>query len=153
MEFLAQYGYLGIFLASFFAATILPLSSEIVLSILLVNGLNAPLLVAVATLGNVLGALVNYLLGYSGGILFKRRISTASAAEVDASLTRFEKYGTISLLFAWVPVIGDPLTFAAGVLRVNITLFIILVTAGKLGRYLFLTYITLKAIPVSSLIL
>ena len=147
MEFLAQYGYLGIFLASFLAATILPLSSEIVLSILLVSGLNAPLLIAVATLGNVLGALVNYILGYSGGILFKRKFSTTSEADVDASLARFEKYGTISLLFAWVPVIGDPLTVAAGVLRVNIILFTLLVTAGKLGRYLVLSYIILEKTP------
>ena len=148
MEFLAQYGYLGIFIASFLAATVLPLSSEIVLSILLVNGLNAPLLVAVATVGNVLGALVNYMLGYSGGILFKRKISTASAGDLDASLARFEKYGTISLLFAWLPVIGDPLTVAAGILRVNITLFILLVTAGKLGRYLVLSFIFLEKTPL-----
>jgi membrane protein YqaA with SNARE-associated domain len=63
MEFLAEFGYIGLFASSFLAATILPLSSEIVLSVLLLNGLNPISLVAVATIGNVLGSVVNYGLG------------------------------------------------------------------------------------------
>lgn len=147
MEFLAQYGLIGLFCAAFLAATILPLSSEVVLTVLLLNSLNPTMLVAVATLGNVLGSSVNYGLGYGGGLFFKRKFSTASENEVNAALARFEKYGTISLLFAWVPVIGDPLTVAAGVLRVNIALFLILVTAGKLGRYIVLSYFILENAP------
>ncbi|QJB57098.1 YqaA family protein [Pseudodesulfovibrio sp. zrk46] len=140
MEFLAQYGYLGLFTASFLAATILPLSSEVVLGALLAGGLDPFSLVGVAATGNVLGAVVNYWLGYGGGELFKRKFSTASEDEVNASLARFEKYGAGSLLFAWVPVIGDPLTVAAGVLRVNFPLFLLLVTIGKLGRYVAIAY-------------
>jgi membrane protein YqaA with SNARE-associated domain len=143
MEFLAEYGYIGLFASSFLAATILPLSSEIVLSVLLLNGLNPILLVAVATIGNVLGSVVNYGLGFGGGKLFKRKLSTASEAEVNASLARFEKYGIFSLLFAWMPIIGDPLTVAAGVLRVSIPLFLLLVTLGKFGRYVVISYMIL----------
>jgi membrane protein YqaA with SNARE-associated domain len=143
MEFLAEYGYIGLFASSFLAATILPLSSEIVLSVLLLNGLNPISLVAVATIGNVLGSIVNYGLGFGGGELFKRKFSTASEAEVNASLARFEKYGTFSLLFAWMPIIGDPLTVAAGVLRVSIPLFLLLVSLGKFGRYVVISYMIL----------
>lgn len=141
MEFLIDYGYFGLFAASFLAATILPLSSEVVLSALLLGGLSPASLVAVATAGNVLGAVTNYALGYTGGELFKRKFSTASESEVNASLARFEKYGTASLLFAWVPVIGDPLTVAAGVLRVNFLVFMVLVTIGKLGRYVAIAWL------------
>ncbi|WP_419175408.1 YqaA family protein [Desulfosediminicola sp.] len=147
MEFLAQYGYLGLFSSAFLAATLLPLSSEVVLSVLLYNELSPMLLVIVATLGNVLGSVVNYGMGLGGGKLFKKKFSTASEKEVNAALSRFEKYGTYSLLFAWVPGIGDPLTVAAGVLRVNFILFLLLVTAGKLGRYIVLSYLVLKNMP------
>ncbi len=139
MEFLIQFGYLGLFTAAFLAATILPFSSEIVLSALILGGLDPVLLVAVATCGNVLGSVTNYGLGYGGGELFKRKFSTASENEVNASLARFEKYGTASLLLAWVPVIGDPLTVAAGVLRINFFIFLFLVTVGKLARYVVIS--------------
>jgi membrane protein YqaA with SNARE-associated domain len=108
----------------------------VVLSVLLVNGLNPSLLVLVATSGNVLGSVVNYALGYTGGKLFKKKFATASEDQINASLARFERFGVISLLFAWVPVIGDPLTAAAGVLKINLPLFLLLVTIGKLGRYI-----------------
>lgn len=97
------------------------------------------LLVAVATCGNVLGSVTNYGLGYGGGKFFKRKFSTASEIEVNASLARFERFGTASLLFAWVPVVGDPLTVAAGVLRINFWIFLLLVTIGKLGRYVVIS--------------
>ncbi|MGP0566674.1 MULTISPECIES: YqaA family protein [unclassified Nitrospina] len=133
------------FTAAFLAATILPLSSEVVLSALLLNGLTPSVLVAIATLGNVLGSVVNYGLGYGGTKLFKRNFSSTSKREIDTALARYQKYGTTSLLFAWVPVIGDPLTVAAGVLRVNLSTFLLLVTIGKLGRYVVITYITLNS--------
>lgn len=143
MDLLAQYGYAGIFIASFLAATILPLSSEIVLSILLLNGLNPSILIVVATVGNVLGAVLNYWLGFYGGLIFKRKFSTASESEVSTSLLRMKKYGVASLLLAWAPIIGDPLTVAAGVLRVNLVIFLFLVTIGKCGRYVVLSYLIL----------
>lgn len=140
MEYLIQFGPLGLFLAAFLAATILPLSSEIVLGSLLVSGLSPSMLVGVATAGNVLGSVVNYGMGYGGSVLFAR-YKPASEAELNKSLERFRKWGTPSLLLAWVPVIGDPLTVAAGVLKVNLPLFLALVTAGKLARYVAVVYV------------
>ncbi|MEC4684303.1 MAG: YqaA family protein [Nitrospirota bacterium] len=143
MEFFTDFGYLGLFLASFLAATILPLSSEVVLGYLLANGYNPAMTVGVATVGNVLGACLNYAVGLWGSGLFIRRILRVSEDEFAGAKKRFEKYGVASLLFAWVPIIGDPLTFAAGALRINIAVFLVLVTTGKLIRYFVVGYAVL----------
>lgn len=144
MEGFTEYGYVGLFLAALLAATILPLSSEAVLGALLLNGWDASVLVAVATTGNVLGAFTNYALGYWGSKAFVRRVLRTSEEDFEKAERRFRKYGVMSLLFAWVPVIGDPLTLVAGVLRINIWVFFVLVTAGKLARYLTVSYLVLQ---------
>ena len=143
MEYFIELGYVGLFLSAFLAATILPLSSELVLTLLLVNGLNPNILVAVATAGNALGSFANYAIGFWGSLFAVRKILKVSEEKFEHSKHRFEKYGVWSLLFAWVPVIGDPLTLIAGVLRINLLLFFVLVTIGKLGRYMVVTYVTL----------
>jgi membrane protein YqaA with SNARE-associated domain len=140
MDFLAELGYLGLFLASFLAATILPLGSEVVLTALLLNDWNPAALVAVATVGNVLGAFVNYALGYWGSKLIALKVLRTSEEAFERAEARFRRYGLVSLLFAWVPVIGDPLTLVAGVLRVSIPWFFVLVATGKFLRYLAVSY-------------
>lgn len=135
MEFLINYGYLGLFLAAFLAATILPLSSELILTGLLLNGLSPEWLVVVATIGNVLGSLTNYALGYWASTAVIQKWLRMSAADFVKAETRFKKYGIASLLFAWVPIIGDPITVIAGILRVKLLWFITLVTIGKFLRY------------------
>ena len=144
MDYLSELGYPGLLLASFLAATILPLSSEVVLSVLLLNGLSPALLITVATIGNVLGSFTNYAVGYWGGGLYARKVLKISEQEFARSEQRFRKYGVVSLLFAWVPVIGDPLTVIAGVLRVRLLWFFLLVTAGKLTLYIVVSYIILQ---------
>ncbi len=141
MEYLAEFGYIGLFVAAFLAATILPLSSEIVLTALLHIGLPPTTLVIVATTGNVVGSLINYAIGYWAGKKLAKRWLKVSDDDFRQSKQRLEKYGLFSLLFAWVPVVGDPLTVIAGVLRIKLVWFIILVTAGKLSRYIVITYI------------
>nr|NJM01208.1 DedA family protein [Desulfobacula sp.] len=136
MEFLAEYSYLGLFLSSFLAATLLPLSSELVLGILLKQGANPHLTLLVATFGNVLGSVVNYGLGAFGGRMILHRFWRIKEPEIHRAEKRFRKFGVFSLLFAWVPVIGDPLTVAAGALHVNFTVFLLLVSLGKFLRYL-----------------
>ena len=140
MEYFTEIGYAGLFLASFLAATILPLSSEVVLSFLLLNDFNPIILVSVATFGNVLGSFVNYAIGFWGSKFLVSKVSRISEDEFIKAKQRFKKYGVFSLFFAWVPVIGDPLTVAAGVLKVNILTFFILVTSGKLIRYIIMSY-------------
>jgi len=135
MESFVGYGYTGLFVGSFLAATILPLSSEIVLSVLLLNGTDPVSAVGVATAGNVLGSLANYGLGFWGNTLLLRKLLGLSPESMQMAEQRFRKYGVFSLCFAWVPVVGDPLTVAAGLLKIDLLLFVALVTAGKLGRY------------------
>ena len=148
MEYFLEFGYVGLFLASFLAATLLPLSSEVILSLLLLNNLNPILLICVATFGNVLGAFMNYSIGAWGSILIIRKIIKISENDFVKAKQRFQKYGVFSLLFAWVPIIGDPLTLVAGVLKVNIFLFFILVTSGKLIRYVIISYAVLSNITI-----
>ena len=135
MEAYGQLGYWGLFTASFLAATILPFSSEVILSAMLTNGFDAFSLLVCASAGNILGSVVNYGIGILGIRLIQEKFLRMSSAEMDRSVARFKRYGTVSLLFAWVPVIGDPLTVAAGVLRINFSLFLVLVGTGKLLRY------------------
>lgn len=143
MEALSELGYAGLFLAAFLAATILPLSSEVVLSALLIAGLSPVTLVMVATAGNVIGSLTNYALGRWAGAVVVRKWLRVSQDDFSRAERRFAKYGIFSLLFAWVPVIGDPLTVIAGVLRIRLDVFVVLVTAGKFLRYVVISYLTL----------
>jgi membrane protein YqaA with SNARE-associated domain len=144
MAYLTEFGYIGLFIAAFLAATILPLSSEVVISGLIVSGLSPTKLIIVATLGNVLGSLVNYGLGYWASLALIKKWLKISETEFLQAEQRFQKYGLFSLLFAWVPIIGDPLTVMAGILRIRILWFVMLVTIGKLLRYIAISYITLQ---------
>ncbi len=127
---------IALFLSAFFAATLLPVQSEFILAALRSAGEHSALmLLSVVTVGNVLGAIVNLLLGRYL-IHFKDRKWFPIKEKAIAKATRFyQKWGVWSLLLAWMPIIGDPLTFIAGVLRVRFLIFLILVTVGKAGRY------------------
>jgi len=145
MEYFSELGYLGLFVAAFLAATILPLSSEVVLSTLLLSELSPVALVVIATVGNVLGALTNYALGYWASLEVIKKWLKISEEEFVRAEQRFVKYGLFSLCFAWVPIIGDPLTVIAGVLRIRLLWFVMLVTMGKLMRYIVISYFVLQA--------
>jgi len=144
MDSFAELGYLGLFVAAFLAATILPLSSEVVLSTLLLNGLSPVVLVAFATIGNALGSLTNYALGYWASLEVIKKWLKISEKEFVRAEQRFVKFGLFSLCFAWVPVIGDPITVMAGILRIRLLWFVVLVTAGKLMRYIVVSYLTMQ---------
>lgn len=135
MDTLLQFGLPGLFIAAFLAATILPMGSEVLLGLLLTNGFDPLVTLAVATLGNVLGSVTNYGLGLWGSKFLVKKMLRMQAHEFAKATDRLNRYGAVSLLFAWVPVIGDPLTVAAGVLRINFILFLALVTVGKALRY------------------
>ncbi len=143
MESFAELGHAGLFLSAFLAATLLPLSSEVVLSALLLGGLPPATLVLVATTGNVLGSLANYALGYWASQALVKKWFRMSDADFARAEQRFAKYGLYSLCFAWVPIVGDPITVMAGVLRIRVGWFLALVTAGKLLRYVVLSGVVL----------
>lgn len=135
--------YITLFFSGFLSATLLPGSSEIILIAMLSQGLAEPLLlVLAATFGNVLGSLVNWLLGKYLMRFMGRRWFPVSPAQYDKAKKWFERYGIWSLLLAWLPVVGDPLTLIAGTLGVRLRTFLILVTIGKFARYAFIAGVT-----------
>ncbi len=83
---------------------------------------------------------MNYSIGLWGSIFFIRKVLKISEDEFAKAKQKFQKYGVFSLFFAWVPVIGDPLTVVAGVLKINILIFFIMITSGKLIRYVIISY-------------
>lgn len=126
----------GLFASAFLAATILPFSSEAVLAALTVtDGADVVLLWAVASAGNILGAVVNWLLGRFCLRWSDRRWFPVKPTELERAQRWFTRYGLWSLLFAWVPIVGDPLTVVAGLLKVRLVWFVPLVAIGKGGRY------------------
>lgn len=134
-------GYPGLFAAAFVAATILPAQSELLLGAMLVSGrFDTAALLAVATAGNVLGSIVNWLPGRYFAHHREKRWFPASAATMARAEAWFARFGPAVLLLSWVPVIGDPLTVVAGVLRMRFVPFLLVVTLAKGGRYLFLTF-------------
>lgn len=129
-------GYLGLFVAAFGAATLLPLQSEAVLVGLLVSGhYSLWLLLGIATLGNVLGSLVNWWLGRWAEHFKDRRWFPVSDKQLDKARRHYARWGHWTLLLSWVPIIGDPLTLVAGVMREPLWRFLLVVTAAKALRY------------------
>lgn len=135
----------GLFAISFVAATILPAQSEAVLVGVLVAGTHSPLLlVGVASLGNVLGAVVNWALGRGIERFRNRRWFPVSPSMLDRATGWYRRWGRWSLLVSWAPFGGDALTVAAGVLREPLWSFVLLVTIAKTARYLVLAVATLS---------
>ena len=108
-----------------------------------VYAVDAERLLLVATAGNVLGSVVNWLLGRGIEHLRDKRWFPFSAAQLDKAQQRYQRYGQWSLLLSWMPVIGDPLTLIAGIMREPFWRFVLLVTLAKAGRYLVLVLLTL----------
>lgn len=137
-------GYFGLFLAAFGAATLLPMQSETVLvGLLLTDHYTAWKLLAVATTGNVLGSAANWLLGRSIEHYRYKRWFPVSGAKLDKAQQSYHRFGRWSLLLSWVPIMGDPLTVMAGVMREPFWSFLLIVTLAKAARYLVLAALTL----------
>ncbi|MBI6703223.1 YqaA family protein [Pseudomonas viridiflava] len=139
--------YFGLFMAALGAATLLPMQSETVLAgMLLSQAYPAAVLLSVATAGNVLGSILNWLLGRSIIRLRHKRWFPASEAQLEKAQRFYLKYGYWSLLLSWVPLIGDPLTLIAGVLREPLWRFVLIVTVAKGARYLVVAALVTRAI-------
>lgn len=128
--------YAGLFLAAFVAATLLPAQSEAVLAgLILSESHRVWLLVLVASVGNVLGSLVNWALGRGIERFRHARWFPVGEAALARAERWYRRWGRWSLLLSWAPIIGDPITVAAGVLRTPLKVFLPLVILAKAGRY------------------
>ncbi len=134
--------WLLLFGSAFLAATILPFYSEVVLFAMLRDGGDPVVLVIVATLGNTLGAVVNWLLGRFLLHFQDRSWFYFSAAQIERAQNWYRRYGFWSLLLAWLPIGGDALTLIAGILNVRLWLFLVLVGFGKGLRYVSVVYLS-----------
>lgn len=131
--------YLGLFVAAFGAATLLPMQSEAVFAGMLLSGAYGPQwLLGVATAGNVLGSVANWLLGRGIERFRHKRWFPVGEDKLAKAQRAYQRYGYWSLLLSWVPLIGDPLTVVAGTLREPLWRFLLIVTLAKGGRYLLL---------------
>jgi membrane protein YqaA with SNARE-associated domain len=128
--------YLAVFTSAFLAATVLPAASEVILAgTASVEGADVFALLLVASAGNTLGSVVNWLLGRFLTVWRDRPWFPIKPDALARATGWFNRFGVWTLLFAWVPVLGDPLTVVAGALRVNFWLFLALVALGKTARY------------------
>lgn len=138
--------YAGLFAAAFVAATLLPAQSEAALAGLIVAGGYSPAaLVLVASAGNILGSTVNWLIGRHVEAYRDKRWFPASSKMLDRATGWYRRYGRWSLLLSWMPVIGDPLTLVAGVLREPLWSFVVMVTVAKTARYLVVAALAMAA--------
>ena len=129
--------YLYLFFISFLASTLLPISSEVSLLYYLQNGDNAIILLVSAGVGNTLGSIINYFIGKKGvELLIKSK--KISPKQLHQTHRLFDKYGGYSLLLSWLPIIGDPITLVAGVLKYDLKKFIFIVMVAKFGRYVII---------------
>ena len=137
---LLNYGYTGLFIASFLASTIIPFGSEGIIVLLISQKFNVLAVVLVASVGNFFGACTSYYIGLKGRGLVEKYLRI-SHEDVKKAEIYFSKYGSFVLLFTWVPLIGDAITVTGGLLRLKFWLFSVLVFTGKFLRYLAVAYL------------
>ena len=134
--------YLILFFSAFISATLFPLGSEALFIYDINEGYNIYLLLFFATIGNSLGSIFNYFLGLKGEkyLIRKKLLSEKMILKLK---NYFDKYGFYCLLFSWLPIIGDPLTFVAGILKYDLKKFVIIITLAKFLRYLFIALLVI----------
>ncbi len=129
-----------LFFSALISSTLFPGGSEALLLYRLSEGGDPLLLVVIATVGNVLGSLISYGMGRLGNEAVHKKWLRMDETKVARAEVWFGKYGMPSLLLAWLPVVGDPLCLAAGLLRCNMVMFLLLITIGKAARYAFIAW-------------
>ena len=141
--------YISLFVVSFMVATIIPFGSEIYFaSLLAMDNNNSLLLLIAASTGNILGSVFNWICGYYAAYFIQKKWFPINQNQINKATNFFLKYGKWSLLLAWAPFIGDPLTFVAGTLRYSFLPFLLLVSVGKITRYLVIYFSVLWTINI-----
>ena len=146
MESLVEYGYWGLFLASFLASTVIPLSSEVILVSLLALNFNPVTCILVATLGNWAGGLTTYGLGYLGKWEWVEKYFKVKKERIEAFHKKVLPYGALGGLVTWLPLVGDLIALSMGFIRTKVLPSMLFMLIGRGARYLFWAYITLKVI-------
>ena len=140
MEFLLSYGYMGMLVAAFLAASILPFSSEAVMVGLQAAGLDPIFLIVYGTIGNVLGSMFNYTIGRLGKMEWIEKYLHVKKEDLDKAHRFMAGRGAWMGLLSVIPVVGDVITVALGLMRANVVIVVISVTISKLLRYVLLVY-------------
>ena len=135
-----ELGYIGLFLATFLAATIIPFSSEVVLVGMLAAGFDSTGVVIVATVGNTMGGMSSFYLGYLGKWTWIENKLKVPREKVLRFKSWIDKYGSITAFFCWLPFIGDILAIALGFFRAKVWMVFMLMFVGKLLRYLLVVW-------------
>jgi membrane protein YqaA with SNARE-associated domain len=141
-----EWGYLGMFLSSFLAATILPFSSELIFSGLLYAGSSPLLLISSAVLGNCLGGMSSYYLGWFASWDRIAKYIGIKQAQVLRWENHIQRHGSIAAFFTWLPVIGDPIAVALGVFKTPVAKTIFWMFIGKTARYVVIYLILTRMI-------
>ena len=150
-QFLDCHGYVALFALSFLASTIIPVGSEWLLVAMLLNRSDPFAAVAVATIGNTLGAGTTWAIGFYGGPFLIRRVLRIDVAAEAAAVRFYQRYGVWSLLLSWLPFIGDALCLAGGILKIGLGRFSLLVFTGKLARYAAVAWLASEGIQTFGL--
>ena len=148
MEAFVEWGYLGLFIASFLGATIIPFSSELVFSLLIIKGYDFNLSLLVATTGNWLGGLSSYFLGRLGRWSTLEKYFRLKKEKIVKFKTNIDKWGSLLAFFCWLPIVGDPIAVGLGFFRTNYVLVAIWMFIGKLIRYIVWAFITYWGVSI-----
>ncbi|MDC1321192.1 hypothetical protein N8261_04455 [Flavobacteriaceae bacterium] len=148
MEGFVEWGYLGLFIASFLGATLIPFSSELVFSLLIIKGYDFNLSLLVATTGNWLGGLSSYFLGRLGKWSTLEKYFRLKKEKIVKFKTNIDKWGSLLAFFCWLPVIGDPIAVGLGFFRTNYILVAMWMFIGKFIRYILWTLVTYWGVSI-----
>ncbi len=148
MESVIEWGFLGLFISSFLGATVIPLSSEVVLSVMIINGYDLNLSIIIATIGNWLGGLSSYYLGRLGNWNFLEKYFRIKKEKIARFKYRIDKWGSSLAFLCCLPLIGDPLAVSLGFFRINFIKVSIWMFIGKLVKYILWTAVTIWGISI-----
>ncbi|MDB4180298.1 DedA family protein [Flavobacteriaceae bacterium] len=148
MEGFVEWGYLGLFIASFLGATVIPFSSELVFSLLIIKGYDFNLSLLVATTGNWLGGLSSYFLGRLGKWSTLEKYFRLKKEKIVKFKTNIDKWGSLLAFFCWLPVIGDPIAVGLGFFRTNYILVAMWMFIGKFIRYILWALVTYWGVSI-----
>ncbi|HLN20545.1 MAG TPA: YqaA family protein [Bacteroidales bacterium] len=141
-EGLFDYTLWGLFFASFLAATVVPFSSEAVLSFLIINGTDPVTAILVASAGNWMGGMSSYFIGYLGKWEWIEKYLRVSRGRLEKWHNTLNRRGAILAFFSWLPAIGDIFAVGLGLLKTNILITAIAMLAGKFARYVVVGWLT-----------